>query len=311
VTALGVDLIVCTLLLATAVAAVLERDLLAEVVFFIAFGIILTIAWIRLGAVDLALAEAAIGAGLMGFLLLNAVGHLRRLEVPAKWEPIGLSELATAVATGAVALMVGWAVLSLDLGDAGLQVPAAESAAELGIENAVTAILLDDRAFDTLLESIVLVASLICVWAVTDEGFWGGRPGPAQRVCPHGVLATSARFFPQAGLAFGVYLVWAGTSSPGGAFQGGTMLAALWLVSILAGLVEPPRVTSTAARLAVIAGPAIFLGSGVLGALGGEVMAVPPSHAWIVILAIELGLAASVATILMLLVLGPPERGAP
>lgn len=50
--------------------------LFKSVVLFIAFGLLLALAWVRLAAPDIALAEAAIGAGLTGALLLDAVGHL-------------------------------------------------------------------------------------------------------------------------------------------------------------------------------------------------------------------------------------------
>lgn len=52
-------------------------DLFRAVVLFIAFGLLMTLTWVRLNAPDLALAEAAIGAGLTGALLIDAVGHLR------------------------------------------------------------------------------------------------------------------------------------------------------------------------------------------------------------------------------------------
>lgn len=63
-------------LLATAVAALFSRDLFRAVVVFIAFGLLMAVAWVRLQAPDIALAEAAIGAGLTGVLLLDAVSHL-------------------------------------------------------------------------------------------------------------------------------------------------------------------------------------------------------------------------------------------
>ncbi|KPQ03206.1 hydrogenase subunit MbhD domain-containing protein [Marinobacter sp. HL-58] len=63
-------------LVITAVAALLSRDLFRAVVVFIAFGLLMTVAWVRLQAPDIALAEAAIGAGLTGVLLLDAVSHL-------------------------------------------------------------------------------------------------------------------------------------------------------------------------------------------------------------------------------------------
>jgi uncharacterized MnhB-related membrane protein len=64
-------------LLATAIATLWSRDLFRAVVIFIAFGLLMALAWVRLRAPDLALAEAAIGAGLTGVLLLDAARHLK------------------------------------------------------------------------------------------------------------------------------------------------------------------------------------------------------------------------------------------
>lgn len=63
-------------LVVTAVAALYSRNLFRAVVVFIAFGMLMAVAWVRLQAPDIALAEAAIGAGLTGVLLLDAVSHL-------------------------------------------------------------------------------------------------------------------------------------------------------------------------------------------------------------------------------------------
>ncbi len=65
-------------LIASAVAALFSRDLFRGVVLFVVFGLLMALAWVRLQAPDLALAEAAIGAGLTGALLLDAIGHLKR-----------------------------------------------------------------------------------------------------------------------------------------------------------------------------------------------------------------------------------------
>jgi len=54
-----------------------EGELFRAVVLFIAFGLLLAVAWVRLQAPDIALAEAAIGAGVTGALLLVTLGRLR------------------------------------------------------------------------------------------------------------------------------------------------------------------------------------------------------------------------------------------
>jgi energy-converting hydrogenase B subunit D len=51
-------------------------DLFKAIVLFIASGLIMALTWTRLDAVDIALAEAAIGAGLTGVLFLTTLSHL-------------------------------------------------------------------------------------------------------------------------------------------------------------------------------------------------------------------------------------------
>jgi len=55
---------------------VAARVLFEAVLLFVAFGLMMALAWMRLGAPDVALAEAAIGAGLTGALLMSALGRL-------------------------------------------------------------------------------------------------------------------------------------------------------------------------------------------------------------------------------------------
>lgn len=57
--------------------ALTSQDLFKAIVLFIAFGLLMALAWVRLDAPDIALAEAAIGAGLTGALLLSALARLK------------------------------------------------------------------------------------------------------------------------------------------------------------------------------------------------------------------------------------------
>lgn len=72
--ALGLfDIVLIGGLLGLAWGTLTSSHLYRAVVLFIAFGLCLALAWARLRAPDVALAEAAIGAGLSGALLLAAV----------------------------------------------------------------------------------------------------------------------------------------------------------------------------------------------------------------------------------------------
>lgn len=74
----GFDVVLGLALLASAVGALASRELFRAIVMFIVFGLLMALAWVRLQAPDIALAEAAIGAGLTGVLLLDTLGYLRR-----------------------------------------------------------------------------------------------------------------------------------------------------------------------------------------------------------------------------------------
>jgi len=71
----GFDGMLVLALLWLAWRALRSPDLFKAIVLFIAFSLVMALAWVRLQAPDIALAEAAIGAGLTGALLLAALAR--------------------------------------------------------------------------------------------------------------------------------------------------------------------------------------------------------------------------------------------
>lgn len=71
------DAVLILLLIVLASRAIGDADLFRAVVQFIAFGLLMALAWVRMRAPDVALAEAAVGAALTGALLLAAVARLQ------------------------------------------------------------------------------------------------------------------------------------------------------------------------------------------------------------------------------------------
>jgi energy-converting hydrogenase B subunit D len=81
------DLLLTLTLVGLATVALTSREPRRAVILFIAFGLLLALVWARLRAPDLALAEAAIGAGLSGALMLAAARRAAgRRSAPA--EPV-------------------------------------------------------------------------------------------------------------------------------------------------------------------------------------------------------------------------------
>lgn len=210
--------------------------LFGGIVLFIAFGLLMALVWARLDAPDIALAEAAVGAGLTGVMLLTALADLRQDDsLLPQQEPLRGYILQALLALGSI----GFLVLILS---ALLALPSPPpSLAELVLAHLdgasaahpVTAVLLDFRAWDTLLEIGVLLLAVIAAWSL------GLEPRPDRRQGGREVLQGLVRLLlPFAVLSAG-YLVWRGGHAPGGAFQAGTLLAAGGILVLLAGLSHP------------------------------------------------------------------------
>jgi multisubunit Na+/H+ antiporter MnhB subunit len=188
--------------------------------------------------------------------------------------------------------------------------PSAEAhLAATGVGNPVAAVLLAYRALDTLLESAVLPLALIGVWSLASDRFWGGRPGIRDRADREGVLVFLAQLLVPFGVLMGIHLVWVGTDGPGGKFQGGTLLAAMWILTMMAGINDTPPIGRRWLRIILVAGPLVFLAIGLIGfVVPGAFLAYPPGGAKPLILIIEAALTPSIAAALGLLPAGPPER---
>ncbi len=70
--ALAFDTLLAVLLLLSAWQALSTPLLGRALLAFVVFGLLMALAWARLDALDIALAEAAVGAGLSGVLLFDA-----------------------------------------------------------------------------------------------------------------------------------------------------------------------------------------------------------------------------------------------
>jgi len=298
---LALDAVLAVLVVALAARCLNARDPVTAALTFVAFGLALALAWARLGAPDVALAEAALGAGITGFLLLDAARALRSRGAPAARGPVPVRRhVAGVLAGGAVAGVLGVALLDLP-GAAGPTATAVEEALPAaGASHPVTAVLLDLRAYDTWLEVCVVLAA--CVGALAARG----RADAADRTPPPAdpMLAWMTALVAPAGLVAGGALLWLGTGAPGGAFQAGSVLGATMLLLWLAG--RPAAAAPTGWRLTapLAAGGLAFaaLAAGTLLA-GRTLLDLPGRGAGELIVAVEAAVTVAVAASLVLLVL--------
>ncbi|MFS8037495.1 hydrogenase subunit MbhD domain-containing protein [Xanthobacter sp. AM11] len=298
------DGVLCLALVAAAWRVTLERQPVSAAVGFIAFGLLLAIAWVRLAAVDVALTEAAVGSGITGVVLLRAAA---RMPPPAG--PPGLplrlcAALVSLVAAAAIAALV----LTLPEPAPSLAPAVAQAMPATELGNPVTGVLMVFRALDTVLETVVVLLAVIGVWALAPERHWGHAPAPLWPAAPEAPVVFLARALVPLGVLLGLYQLWAGADIPGGKFQGAALLAAMALLLLMAGLARPPALGSGRLRGLLLAGPFVFLAVGVAGwATAGVFLGYPAGFVKPVIILVEVASTASIALALALLVLGPPQ----
>jgi multicomponent Na+:H+ antiporter subunit B len=174
------DVILFLILIVTAVLALMVEDLLAAVALLAGYSLFAAILFAEVNAIDVALVEAALGAGLTGVLFIAAILATSRRSEPRpdprrRWVVIPL--------IAAFAALVFYASFGLpDRGDPDApaqqgvsQVYLADSLADTQTPNVVTSLLADYRSLDTLGETMVIVtaalsASLVLLRRVDDPG---------------------------------------------------------------------------------------------------------------------------------------------
>jgi multisubunit Na+/H+ antiporter MnhB subunit len=286
--------------------ALASTDLFKAIVLFVTFGLLMALVWVRLDAPDVALAEAAIGAGFTGALLLAALAKLRSLETNRECgEQSRKEELTTrlpqwlpVIVLLPVTVGLGYVVWSLPPYAAGLSAHISMNLEISGVSNPVTAVLLNFRGYDTLLEMAVLLLALLGVWSLGGESL-------RSEAAPGLVLNTLPRLLTPVLILVAGYLLWVGGHAPGGAFQAGTVLGAAGVLLLLTGCRLHVGLADLPLRLTLVAGPSSFLAMAVLTMLiEGQLLEYPLAQADTLILILETTASLSIGVTLASLFLG-------
>ena len=204
----------------------------------------------------------------------------------------------------AVGGLVLWAVLGLPE-TAGLREVVATHMDRSGVTHPVTAVLLNFRGYDTLLEVAVLLLALIATWSL--------RLAPPDRnpERPGLVLRELVRLLVPVLIVLAGYLLWLGAHAPGGAFQAGALLAGAGVLLILVEVRPLGRLSPTALRVLAALGVAVFLAVALLAMGRGRLLEYPVEWAGLLILAIESAATVSIGLALAYLFRGDePARRA-
>ena len=267
-----IDVALLGFLLVVALTIVVRRSLVSATLLSSFFSLMMAGAFVLLDAVDVAFAEAAVGAGIVTVLTLSTLGHTTTRErVPARrpWIPLAV--------VLAVTVLLVYGTLDLPaLGDP--QSPAythvaprylALGGVETGVPNIVTAILASYRGFDTLGElTVIFTAGLavLALLAVRSAASLGQFDDAEGRVLMdhHLILRVVAKLLIPVLLLFGLYVQFHGEHGPGGGFQAGVLFAAgMILYALVFGTGIVARVAPLGLIHALMAlGLLLFAGTG-------------------------------------------------
>ncbi len=160
-----IDIAIPLFLVICGIAVVFVRDLFGSIMIFSVYSLVMAIEWVRLNAVDVAITEASVGAGISTVLFLAVLGKTRSREAPkGRFNP---GAMIITVCLGAI-LLYGTADLPAlrdpNIPPSAHVVPEYISNAykETGVTNVVTAVLASYRGYDTLGEVTVVSTAGLC-----------------------------------------------------------------------------------------------------------------------------------------------------
>lgn len=75
-----IEIILLGFLVAAAIAVCVTKRLLSSIIIFTGYGIVISVLWILLAAPDLAITQAAVGAGISSLLFFVVLKRIRVME---------------------------------------------------------------------------------------------------------------------------------------------------------------------------------------------------------------------------------------
>ncbi len=295
------DFILAPTLVVIAAVSLGVKDLFTGIVFYILFGLLTALAWVELKAPDVALVEAAIGAGLIGALFLAVLGRMESSKLKVKIEVETRSYFLWMVTLLAVALLI-FAVTTLSPDAVGLSKHALEAVKNSGASNLTTAVIINFRAYDTLLELAVMLVVTIGAFGLHYSA--PARDGAKLQI-PEPLLVLFLRLLTPFMVLVAGYLLWVGSEAPGGAFQAGAILTGAGILLLLGKVNLPLNYMSDRYRFATGVGLLGFVLVGVYTVgIGGLFLQYPFSMAKAIVLAIEAVATISIGMILLTLFAG-------
>ena len=220
----------------SALVIVFERRVYRNIIYFGIFSLITSVCFLMLGAPDVAMAEAAIAVFATIFFIICVERYYGRRGHRAEIKPTTLRRgrwipkllLPFGFCVGLFVLFINF----MPTGDVSTYLKdqyLVQFALDVGGENAVAAILLGYRVYDTLFEALILVIAVVAVSHMSWLDRMAVDDGRHSEIENSSMAVFTMRIITPIILLFGTYLILNGHISAGGGFQGGVAIATFFI----------------------------------------------------------------------------------
>jgi len=223
--------VILSLWIISAVIIVLEQKIIRSIIHLGIFALITSVCFLLLGAPDVAMAQAVVGVFSTIFYIVSLGKHFDLTDPPEAVARASLVKRYILLACF-VAVLLGLFIWFMPPNNVNTYLKnqfITMFKNDVGGENAVTAVYLGYRMYDTLFEALMLLVSIVAVTHLSWHKDVAVSHGKPSGIHDCDIADVTIRLICPVLILFSIYLVLNGHISPGGGFQGGMVLASFFV----------------------------------------------------------------------------------
>ena len=236
------EILLLAFLIVCAISVSFIKRLTSTIIVFMSFSIVMSIIWMLLESPDLALTEAAVGAGISSVLFFLLIKRIHAMGGYPSSGTQGQKQTSSARTMYCVCSIIFVSVIIVAFLVALAEMPpfgdpsnptnnevyvryVEQGMAETGAINIVAAVILDYRAFDTMGEAFILFTVMVFTTSLLKTSYALDIPEDSKKKEPV-ILRVIVMIIVPFLMVYGLYVLFNGHLSPGGGFSGGAVLGA-------------------------------------------------------------------------------------
>jgi len=214
------------------IIVITEREAVRLIIYFGVFSLITAGCFLALSAPDVAMAQIVVGVFSTIIFLVALEKHYSVTRPSVPTERKSRKVLRYLLPAAFVTVLTGLVIAFMPESAGGFalkELYTSRFRADVGGENAVTAIYLGYRVYDTLMESLMLLLGVIAIIHLSCHKKMTAEQGKPSEVKDSAIAGVTVRVICPLILLCSIYVMVNGHITPGGGFVGGVMAASFFV----------------------------------------------------------------------------------